>query len=89
MVLSSVVDGVWDRSLSRTTRTVYEAGFRAFEWFSDLYPSGSLSPTTHPAVTEEILIYFVAHCFCFLQLKHSTIKTYLAGIRFAYIKAVQ
>ena len=55
MVLSSVVDGLWDRSLSRTTRTVYESGFRAFERFSDLYPSGSLSPT-HPAVTEEILI---------------------------------
>ena len=86
MVLSNVVDGLWDRSLSRTTRTVYEAGFRAFERFSDLYPSGSLSPT-HPAVTEEILIYFVAHCFSFLHLKHSTIKTYLAGIRFAYIKA--
>ena len=65
---------------------MYEAGFRAFGRFSDLYPSGSLSPT-HPAVTEEILIYFVAYCFSFLQLKHSTIKTYLAGIRFAYIKA--
>ncbi len=36
VVLSSVVDGLWDRSLSRTTRTVYEAGFRAFERFSDL-----------------------------------------------------
>ena len=68
MVLCSVVDGLWDRSLSHTTRTVYEAGFRAFERFSDLYPSGSLSHT-HPAVTEEILIYFVAHCFSFLQLK--------------------
>ena len=87
MVLSSVVDGLWNRSLSHTTtvqdsitRTVYEAGFRAFAWFSDLYPSGSLSPT-HPAVTEKILIYFVAHCFSFLQLKHSTIKTYLAGMQ--------
>ena len=28
----------------------------------------------------------MAHCFSFLQLKYSTIKTYLAGIRFAYIK---
>ena len=29
----------------------------------------------------------MAHCFSFLQLKYSTIKTYLAGIKFAYIKA--
>ena len=31
----------------------------------------------------------MAHCFSFLQLKYSTIKTYLAGIRFAYIKVYQ
>ena len=42
---------------------------------------------TYPRVLEEILIYFVAHCFSFLHVKYSTIKTYLAGIRFAYIKA--
>ena len=51
-----------------------------------MYPSGSLSPT-HLTISEEILIYFVAHCCSFLQLKYSTIKTYLVGIRFAYIKA--
>ena len=38
-------------------------------------PSGSQSPT-HPTISEEILIYFVAQCFSFLQLKYSTIKTY-------------
>ena len=36
--------------------------------------NGSMSPT-HPTLLEEILIYFVAHCFCVLQLKYSTIKT--------------
>ena len=50
------------------------------------YPSGSLS-STHSAISEDILIYFVAHCVNALQLKYSTIKTYLAGTRFAYIKA--
>ena len=86
MVLGSVVDQLWDMSINKSTRTVYEADFRAFRRFSDImYPSGSLSPT-HPTISEEILIYFVAQCFSFLQLKYSTIKTYLAGIRFVYIK---
>ena len=51
-----------------------------------MYPNGSLSPT-HPAISEEMLSNFLAHCFSFLQLKYSTIKKYIAGIRVAYIKA--
>ena len=86
MVLDDVIDKLWDRAINRSTRAVYEAGFRAFHRFSNLYPSGSLS-STHPAISEDILIYFVAHCVDTLQLKYSTIKTYLAGTRFAYIKA--
>ena len=86
MVLGSVDDQLWDMSINKSTRTVYEAGFRAFRRFSDMYPYGSLSPT-HPTISEEILFYFVVHCFSFLQLKYSTMKTYLAGIRFVYIKA--
>ena len=86
MVLDDVIDKLWDIAISRSTRAVYEAGFRAFHRFSNIYPSGSLS-STHPAISEDILIYFVAHCVNALQLKYSTIKTYLAGTRFAYIKA--
>ena len=86
VVLDDVIDKLWDRAINRSTRAVYEAGFRAFHRFSNLYPSGSLS-STHPAISEDILIYFVAHCVDTLQLKYSTIKTYLAGTRFAYIKA--
>ena len=74
MVLGSIVDQLWDMSINKSTRTVYEAGFRAFRRFSDMYPSGNLSPA-HPTISEEILIYFVALCFSFLQLKYSTIKT--------------
>ena len=54
VVLGSVVDQLWDMSINKSTRTVYEAGFRAFRRFSDMYPSGSLSPT-HPTISEEIL----------------------------------
>ena len=86
MVLDDVIDKLWDISINRSARTVYEAGFRAFYRFSSMYPSGYLSHT-HPAISEDILIYFVAHCVSSLHLKYSTIKTYLAGNRFAYIKA--
>ena len=86
MVLDDVIDKLWDRAINRSTRAVYEAGFRAFHRFSNLYPSGSLS-RIHPAISEDIFIYFVTHCVDALQLKYSTIKTYLAGTRFAYIKA--
>lgn len=33
-------------------------------------------------VSEDLLLYFVAHCQSVLKLKYSTIKLYLAGIRF-------
>ena len=81
MVLDKVVSELWDLSLNKSTRTVYEAGFKAFKKKSDIYLIRNIR------VSGEILIYFVAHCFSFLQVKYSTIKTYLAGIRFAYIKA--
>ena len=37
--------------------------------------------------SEDILIYFVAHCFKNLKLLHTTIKLYLCGIRFHYVKS--
>ena len=59
VILGSVVDQLWDMSINKSTRTVYEAGFRAFRKFSYMYPSESLSPT-HPTLSEEILINFMA-----------------------------
>ena len=40
-----------------------------------------------PYITEDTLIYFVTHCARVLNLKHSTIKLYLCGIRFKYMQA--
>lgn len=40
-----------------------------------------------PIVNEDVLIYFVTYCHSFLKLKWSTIKLYLAGIRFHYLQA--
>ena len=40
-----------------------------------------------PPISKDILIYFVAHCFKNLKLLHTTIKLYLCGIRFHYVKS--
>lgn len=40
-----------------------------------------------PMVNESLLVYFVTHCKSVLKLKYETIKLYLAGIRFYYIRA--
>ncbi|XP_006812967.1 uncharacterized protein LOC102801542 [Saccoglossus kowalevskii] len=40
-----------------------------------------------PAVSEDLLLLFITHCYKYLQLKESTIRLYLAGIRFRYIEA--
>lgn len=39
-----------------------------------------------PPVSEDFLKYFIAYCFKSLHLQFSTIKSYLCGIRFHYIK---
>ena len=44
------------------------------------------SPSTAlPSLTEDMLIKFVAYCLNTLQIKYSTVKTYLAGIRYTYM----
>ena len=40
-----------------------------------------------PILNEDVLIYFVTYCHSFLKLTWSTIKLYLAGIRFHYLQA--
>lgn len=44
-------------------------------------------PTGLPPVTEDSFIYFVTYCHSCLKLKWTTIKLYLAGIRFHYLQA--
>lgn len=39
-----------------------------------------------PPISEQMLMYFVAHCDENLHLSYSTIKLYLSGIRFFYLK---
>lgn len=40
-------------------------------------------------ISEDILIYFVSHCYSVLKLRYSTIKSYLCGIRFNALRTGQ
>lgn len=44
------------------------------------------SPQNMPPVTEHLILRFCTYCCECLQLSHSTIKLYLCGIRFFYIR---
>ena len=38
-----------------------------------------------PPISEDILIFFIAHSIHFLKLQYSTVKLYLCGIRYRYL----
>ena len=72
-------------ALSRSTRSAYHSGTNAFMSFMAMH--GHTSPHHLPAIDEAILILFVTHCAMNLRLAHTTIKTYLCGVRNLYIEA--
>ena len=72
-------------ALSRSTRSAYRSGTNAFMSFMAMH--GHTSPHHLPAIDEAILILFVTHCAMNLRLAHTTIKTYLCGVRNLYIEA--
>uniref|UniRef100_A0ABM0MB28 Uncharacterized protein LOC102801901 n=1 Tax=Saccoglossus kowalevskii TaxID=10224 RepID=A0ABM0MB28_SACKO len=71
-------------ALSARTIGSYSTGVRAWLRFTALSEIPGQS-TSHPRISEDILIYFVTHCATNLHLKYTTIKVYLAGIRNYYI----
>ena len=82
--LKSVVDYLWTESVSVGTQRVYNTGIQCFKNFlaqNNFCTNGSL-----PIIDENILILFVAHCFSVLKLRYCTIKLYLNGIRFHYLR---
>ena len=82
--LNSVVDYLWSEAVSVGTQQTYNTGIRCFRTFlaqNNFCTNGSL-----PVVDENMLILFVAHCFSVLRLRYCTIKLYLNGIRFHYLR---
>ena len=80
------MDKLWSLSISSSTRESYKAGVRCL--FTFLAMSCVLfSPGNFPELTEDMLIYFVTYCHSRLGLRCTTIKLYLAEIRFHYLQA--
>ena len=85
--LTGDVSLLWQKALSKSTLVTYSSALTSFLSFlaiSSLVPAWPAS--TLPAITEHILIQYVAYCQNSLHLRYDTIKLYLAGIRFNYIK---
>ena len=85
-LLDEKVKELWSSAIATTTRSAYKAGFQCLLTF--LTMSGVVIQLPElPVLSEDVLIYFVTYCHSFLKLKWSTIKLYLAGIRFHYLQA--
>ncbi|CAG2225661.1 unnamed protein product [Mytilus edulis] len=81
--LDQAVDSLWNKSINVNTRNVYSTGYKCFIQFCGNHITGFNSRSFNMSkVSEDLLIYFVAHCQSVLKLKYSTIKLYLAGVRF-------
>ena len=83
--LTGEINKLWDASISPQTARTYQTAIDNFLRFvanSKFVYQGKL-----PIVNEEFLMRFAVYCHKALQLTYSTIKLYLAGIRFHYVKA--
>ena len=83
--LNNTVSLLWDNALSERTLSTYSAGVNSFKTFL-LLNNISSDVRKLSEVTEDVFILYIAYCFDTLQIKHSTIKLYLSGICFEYLK---
>ena len=84
--LNRTISALWSHALSSRTLTAYETGVQSFKHFL-MMNNLIFSMDSLPTVSEDILMLFIAHCYRTLKIKYTTIKLYLCGIRFAYLKA--
>lgn len=80
------VQELWSSAVAKTTRSAYKAGIQCLLTFLTMSGVVIQLPLL-PILNEDVLIYFVTYCHSFLKLTWSTIKLYLAGIRFHYLQA--
>ncbi|XP_048259505.1 uncharacterized protein LOC125384429 [Haliotis rufescens] len=81
----SDLNKLWSQALSTKTQAVYKSGLHNFLNFMAMC-SVRWWPAALPPITEQTLLCFVAHCFYKLQYKCTTIRSYLAAVRFAYLR---
>jgi hypothetical protein len=83
--LNAEVEQLWNSAVQPTTLAVYNTGWQCFIRFMMLHNLTDTVRTQLPPVSEEILVWFAVHCTKTLKLSPSSIKLYLAGIRFHYL----
>jgi hypothetical protein len=83
--LKKQADKLFDASIEQSTAITYQTGMDCFVTF--LVMSRLCSGFNRlPSINEDMLVYFVTHCQLRLKLSYQTIKTYLAGIRFFFVR---
>ncbi|XP_071081268.1 uncharacterized protein [Haliotis cracherodii] len=87
VALNAHLNRLWSAVNSKGTEAAYLTGMNCyvnflltFRLFQTLFHHRLL------LVNEVYLQYFIAHCYSMLQLKHITVKTYLAGVIFFYLQ---
>jgi hypothetical protein len=90
--LNKIIDDLFFGCINSSTKSAYISGFKCVIRFLQSYSgsfgeykysniSGDNIRTVISALTEDVLIYFIAYCQSRLGLTCSTIKLYLAGVR--------
>ncbi|XP_061164728.1 uncharacterized protein LOC133173724 [Saccostrea echinata] len=85
--LEDIVQQLWTNAVAPSTRSTYRSAFHMYVQFLLMSCAISSAYTSDIPVTEDYLIYFVAHCVSRLKLSFSTIKLYLCGIKFICLES--
>ena len=84
--LRETVNSLWNNAVSARTLSAYQTGLRSFQQFL-LMNNLAQHMDPLPRVSEDVVCLYIAHCYQTLHLRHTTIKLYLCGIRFEYLRA--
>jgi hypothetical protein len=86
MDLQGHVHKLWDSAISTRTANTYQTAINHFLTFVTM--CGVFTPVGQlPLVSEDLIIKFIAYCHKSLCVGYSTIKLYMSGIRYHYLKA--
>lgn len=85
--LTAAVSRLWTTALAPRTQQSYSSGMQCFRTFLTMYNLMPTSSRDTPNISEDILIHFITHCHSALSLRYATIKSYLCGIRFTFLRA--
>ena len=86
-ILRANTEDIWKYALSPSTMRTYNAAYSLYLKFLVLCNWFLPERKAPPPISEDLVIKFVIYCADILHLKWSTIKLYLAGVRFHFIKA--